>query len=256
MPCYEDSKIYKLCADNSDFFYIGSTTSTLSKRLNGHRNDAKNTIRSAPVQKWIREIGKENVKIILIEKVSCVDKDELHRAEDGHIVKHKNDPACLNKFRAFMKNMSAVEQRANWSKEKRNAIKDFYKAYHAAHRDAINERRKEYRITHAEEIKAQMKEYRAVNREQIKERKKEYYATHAEEIAKKGKEYRTSHVEEIAKRGKEYRAVNKEKQKEYSKEYRTTHKRKIKECKICNVEVKDIYQHNKTSTHIKNFILF
>jgi predicted GIY-YIG superfamily endonuclease len=41
---YENSKIYKLVNDVDDKIYVGSTATTLAKRLYGHKNSAKRNL--------------------------------------------------------------------------------------------------------------------------------------------------------------------------------------------------------------------
>ena len=62
---YENSKVYTLITTVDDTFYIGSTCSSLSKRLNGHKKNAKKeTNKDTRVYEHLNKIGFENVKII------------------------------------------------------------------------------------------------------------------------------------------------------------------------------------------------
>jgi predicted GIY-YIG superfamily endonuclease len=53
----------------NDLLYIGSTTSTLSKRMSKHREDIKH--RNYPFYQAIREIGVEKLYIELVELCPC-----------------------------------------------------------------------------------------------------------------------------------------------------------------------------------------
>ena len=72
MPDYQKGKIYQLVFGDLPDRYIGSTVQPLKDRLCGHRNDP-----SPKVLKLIKEVGKMNVKIRLIEEYPCSCKDAL-----------------------------------------------------------------------------------------------------------------------------------------------------------------------------------
>lgn len=69
---YANGKIYRLWANESDCFYIGSTTTTLRQRLSYH--------------KLAKFEGYTNVKIELIEYYPCRNRVELN-AREGHWVR-------------------------------------------------------------------------------------------------------------------------------------------------------------------------
>jgi hypothetical protein len=68
---FENGKIYRLInVLNNQTIYIGSTCSSLQKRLWHHKNDCKRNPDRKIYQK-INEIDFENIRIILIEEHSC-----------------------------------------------------------------------------------------------------------------------------------------------------------------------------------------
>jgi hypothetical protein len=71
-----------------DFEYVGSTTQPLSKRLVGHKTDAKKYPERS-LYKHFLEIGWEHVQIILIEDYLCENKEELERRERYFIEERK-----------------------------------------------------------------------------------------------------------------------------------------------------------------------
>ena len=72
---YNNSKIYKLINTIDDTFYIGSTTSTLSNRLYWHRSNSKRNIdENRKIYVHFRNIGFENVRIVLIEEFNLKNK--------------------------------------------------------------------------------------------------------------------------------------------------------------------------------------
>jgi len=77
---YSEGKIYKLVFPKTNDIYVGSTTQTLCKRLNGHR-----CYPHGKVKEIMKLINPYNVKIILLENVSYENKDELRRYEQKWI---------------------------------------------------------------------------------------------------------------------------------------------------------------------------
>jgi hypothetical protein len=69
MPKYNEGKIYKLVLPDKRI-YVGSTTSTLTKKLYQHKK-----INKPNLDNW------KGVKIILIENVICENADQLNARE-------------------------------------------------------------------------------------------------------------------------------------------------------------------------------
>lgn len=120
MPDYSRSKIYQLVCEDG-YYYIGSTIEPLlCRRIANHRCDSvKPKYRDNKVYSHILKIGWDKVKIILIEAVSCTDKDELKMRENEYIIKAENDPLCLNHNRAFLTD----DERVARSKERKKACR-------------------------------------------------------------------------------------------------------------------------------------
>ena len=85
MPNYINGKIYQLIFGDLTERYIGSTTQPLRKRLFGHKSSSA----SQNVRDLVSEVGKENVKIRLIEAYPCSCKDALLAREQHWIDKRK-----------------------------------------------------------------------------------------------------------------------------------------------------------------------
>ena len=93
MTNYNNGKIYKIVCNLTNEVYIGSTTQSLSKRLAQHVQEYKVHVRnnrSSTRSSQIIERG--NYNIILIEEVSCNNKEQLHRVERKHIEAN----TCIN----------------------------------------------------------------------------------------------------------------------------------------------------------------
>jgi hypothetical protein len=84
MPNYLNSKIYKIHSPSLNLTYIGSTTSTLKRRLNQHKNC--NTSCSKQI------MNSNDYEITLVENYSCTSKYELEMRETEHI----QNNVCVN----------------------------------------------------------------------------------------------------------------------------------------------------------------
>ena len=143
---YNNSKIYKLINTVDDTFYIGSTTSTLSNRLYWHRSNSKRDIdKNRKIYVHFRNIGFENVRIVLIEEFNLKNKDQLRREEENYIEKYKHDPNCLNSKRAFLtdqeKHEYSIMKCRNYKSIHKDKISEYNKEYHKLNAEKINERK-------------------------------------------------------------------------------------------------------------------
>ena len=107
MVNYADGKIYKLVNNVDDKIYIGSTCGTLRLRKSKHKSELKNKkYPNRNVYKHLKEVGWENVEIILIENYECKCKDELHARERYWIDELKPE---LNKCRTTITDVERKE---------------------------------------------------------------------------------------------------------------------------------------------------
>jgi hypothetical protein len=151
---YQNGKIYKLVGGG--LTYYGSTCSTLTRRLCGHKTDFKQGKNLS--SKLLFETGDE-VKIYLVEKYHCNDKIELNARERYWIENNE----CVNK---------QIPTRT---------IKEYYEA----HKEKIKEQNKEYKELHKEQRKEKAKEYYEANKEVRKEKEKERYEANKDKILKR-----------------------------------------------------------------------
>lgn len=162
---YNHSKLYKLlCIDN--YYYIGCTTNSLSKRLGGHKVRSKKRP-ECRVYNHINKINWDNVKIVLISEHCFDNREQLLREETKLIAEHKDDPFCLNINRS---KITEEERKINC---------------------------KDYKINHKDEIKEWGKKYRECNNENIKQKMKEYRERNKEKIALHNKEYRERNIDKL-----------------------------------------------------------
>ena len=133
---YSRAKIYKLCSNISEYFYIGSTCNTLTRRLSRHRADS-NKFPNRKMFSILREIGWDNIKIILIEEPKNItNKNELLALEDFHIRQHIDNEYCLSSHCAAC------------TKEQKK-IRD--QQYYIKNKDYITKQQLEYAAKHREE---------------------------------------------------------------------------------------------------------
>ena len=148
---YQNGKIYKLVGGG--LTYYGSTCSTLTRRLCGHKTNfkqGKNT-----TSKLLFETGDE-VKIFLVEKFPCSDKIELNARERWYIENNE----CVNK---------RIPTRTD-------------KEYKEANKEKIKEYNKEY----IEANKNKIKEYYEANKDKISKRKSEKINCECGAVIRKG----------------------------------------------------------------------
>ena len=151
---FSTSKIYKITSNIEPFYYyIGSTTSSINRRLSQHKavsklkpNDKK--------YKYFLSIN-WNVSISLIKEVDVSDMKELRKIEDEYIQLFLNDLLCLNTYSAVI------------NKEKRKIC--------------LRENNKRYYSQHTQEMRNKHNNYYLMN----KETKQLKYEQHKDEINEK-----------------------------------------------------------------------
>jgi hypothetical protein len=160
---YKNGKIYKLVCNTTGLQYVGSTTSTLAKRLYGHKGSYKlyqegagNYITSAKI------IENGNYDIVLVEDYPCDSKDQLHARERYWIEKLD----CVNK-------------------------------------NVPNRTVKQYYVDNKVEILTHKQKYYEVNKGTISERKRKYYAQNLGVRKENDRKYYESNREKILQKLKE-----------------------------------------------------
>ena len=151
---FNHSKIYKIVSLVDDYYYVGSTTESLSTRLSKHRSSARynqnhegrHNSRGANHFNSIDW----NVRIILLEEVCCNNIEQLRSKENKYILAFKNDPNCLNVYDA-VKNIDKKKER-----EKQYELIEKQK-----------EHKRMYYKENAEKIKEKVRERNKRNQEKI-----------------------------------------------------------------------------------------
>jgi len=134
---FSNGKIYKLVCDVSDSFYVGSTTTALSKRRFQHSHHPM-----PGVKLLFDEIGWKELKIVLVEAWPCNNNEELRQRERYWYDKLKPD---LNRKRPHVTTAEKRVYHAAYDLEYRAkpGAAEKAKAYNAEYiADPINKERR------------------------------------------------------------------------------------------------------------------
>lgn len=232
-----DGTVYRIY-DSNGYFYFGSTTNDLHRRLVEHKIcGQKHTERK--IYKYFNSINWENVNIEIIEKVKYNSIVKLHKRENFYINKLLSSKYCLNEIRSYLSKEDRYQQIADYRdthKEKKKKYRSehmeehraYNKVYALNNKEIVLQRQKEYRETHKEDLKEYFKKYAEEHKEEKKEYKKKYAAENKEFLAKKSKEFREKNKEKIAEKGKKYYEEKREELIKKMKEYREKDPEKTK----------------------------
>jgi len=168
---YKNGKIYKVQFDDGHFYY-GSSAGELRARLHKHR---KGSGRTTACSRYMKIVGKDACRIVLVEDYPCENRDQLRRKEDEYIQLHRENPLCLNINRAF----TTPEEK-----------KAYYTAWREEHREELIIAKREYYEAHREETIVAKREYNKAHKEERDTKQKAYYETHKEERRAYNRAYR------------------------------------------------------------------
>ena len=140
---YNETKIYKLVDQINQYYYIGSTTNTLSRRIFEHKKQSK-ICPDRKIYKYFSNVGWENVKIILIEECNLENRNQQMREENKHIEMNIKDEKCLNSLHSF-------RDPEIYKKEKKEYMESYMRKYYQEHKKEMWECGKLYRQEHKED---------------------------------------------------------------------------------------------------------
>ena len=165
MPNYQDSKIYKITANNNKLIYIGCTTNTLKIRFTAHKSIAKLTKLktsyrlSRCTSSALFEY--DDVKIELIENYPCSNKIDILLRERHYMDLYE----CVNKYKTLLPHESVCDRRRykyiNNIDNEKDKKKEYYlknkekaqayaKIYYQQNKEKMNETSRQYRIRQSE----------------------------------------------------------------------------------------------------------
>ena len=195
MPDYQNGKIYTIrCRTDNTLIYVGSTTTTLARRIAEHRfasvyyNSMK--LYQSVNGEW------DNWYIELYEVFPCENKQELCKRE-GEIIREIGTLNCD----------IAGRTTKEWKKDNPDKVKEYRRTYQENHREEIALAHKIYHENHREERLEVLRQYYINNYEAQKAYKKKYREEHKAEISAKRIEYYWENRDYINKKQKENRAI-------------------------------------------------
>ena len=170
MPDYQNGKIYTIrCRSDNTLIYVGSTITTLSRRLAEHKSKSKK-YNTRKIYQSIND-NWDDWYIELYEVYPCENKEQLNKRE-GEITR---EIGTLN---------SAIAGRTK-------------KEYYENNIDKMKLYKQEYYQINAEKLKLINKEYRENNIDKIKLYHQEYRENNIDKKKLTDKEYRENNAEKI-----------------------------------------------------------
>ena len=120
---YANGKIYAIYNYiDPSLIYVGSTCQSLSKRLSKHRREVNSRkSQTIPLYMKMREIGKEQFYIELLEEYPCNNNEQL-RAREGHYIREKGTLNGRIEDRTYKERME--EQKEKWQEYRRERWQD------------------------------------------------------------------------------------------------------------------------------------
>ena len=145
--------IYKLCCDDTDKFYVGSTRNR-KERVRKHRNDSK--VKDSKVYQTIREFGGwDNWRMVDLERYECDNKRQAEKREEELRVQLK---AELNTRKSYRTKEEEAQYQKDYYLANKTHLDEYKKKHFETHKEEHNRDAKKHRETHREEIKARARE--------------------------------------------------------------------------------------------------
>lgn len=197
---YQNGKIYCVRNNIDDDVYVGSTTTTLCKRMAKHRESTKSKEKKdRKVYAKMNEIGAEQFYIELIENYPCETLEQLRQREGYYI----REMGTLN-------TQVAGRTKQGWANDHKEHRKQQHQDYYKQHKEKYNQQSKLWREEHVEEMQEYKKKWYEANKEELTTKQKERYENKKEEIQQKQAEYRDKNKDKLNEYFKQYREKNKD----------------------------------------------
>ena len=161
---YSKGKIYTIRSYSTDDVYVGSTCTTLTKRLSKHKSDYGYWLKKDYRYITSYEVLKhDDYYIELVEECPSENKQQLLRRE-GEVIRSMK---CVNK-------LVAGRTHAEWNEDNAQRLAALRKEYYKKNKETIKAVVKEYRKKNEETLKAVRKQQYEKNREYELARRKKY----------------------------------------------------------------------------------
>ena len=194
---YINGKIYCIRNHINDKIYVGSTCQSLSKRMAYHRDDCMKSNRNTLIYNMMRDLGRDNFYIELIEGYPCENSNQLTRRE-GEL---------MRELKASLNQVIAGRTRGEYKIDNHDKIKQTKaisdKKYAENNQEKLKAYRKKYYNKNPEKFKEDAKKYAEENREAVLAKKREYYYKNRQRILQNVKNYTEEHKEEKRRRDRE-----------------------------------------------------
>ena len=195
---YKNGKIYCIRNHINDKIYVGSTCQSLSKRMAYHRDDCMKPNRNTLIYNMMRDLGRDNFYIELIEEYPCENSNQLTRRE-GEL---------MRELKASLNQVIAGRTRGEYKKDNHDRIKKTKaisdKKYAENNQERLKAYRKEYYNKNPEKYKEDAKKYAEENREVVLAKKREYYYKNRERILENVRKYAEENREKVLANKREY----------------------------------------------------
>jgi hypothetical protein len=251
MPDYQNGKIYTIrCKSDNTLIYVGSTITTLSRRLAEHKSKSKK-YNTRKIYQSIND-NWDDWYIELYEVYPCENKEELNKRE-GEITR---EIGTLNY-------QIAGRSYEEWRDDNIDKIKLTQQEYNKNNTEKLKLTKREYYQNNFEKVKLTQQEYNKNNAEKLKLTKREYYEKNFEKLKLAQQEYNKNNADKIKEQTKLYRENNKDNKREQDKIYRQNNKDKLNEqfrerskqqitCECgCIIRKYGLPNHLKTKRHIE-----
>lgn len=177
---YKNGKIYRLVNSVDDEIYVGSTCTSLAKRMYRHKQAAK-LEPDRPIYKHLNQIGWDNIRIILIEEYPCENKMQLERKEREHIeALQPTLNSCIptrtdQEYRKANKEILR-EKRLVWEEKHKETTREYMANYYEKNKEALKQKAKYHNDKNREKRLEQWKNMSQEDRDRLNAKRRERYA--------------------------------------------------------------------------------
>jgi hypothetical protein len=144
MPDYSKSKIYRICSNETEYIYIGSTTQDIQVRFNEHKScfNRHSQGKQVPYCSSFKILQYSTARVELVEEFPCEIIEQL-RVREGFWI--QSSTTCVNTQVAGRTRLETINSYLKNSVDKR-------KEYRELHKDVILEQKKQWYLNAKEKL--------------------------------------------------------------------------------------------------------